>query len=122
AAKAGHPAEERLPGPGIGLARRAMHAAVLLPVAGGIALTQVPGLGASPMPSGSEAGLVAQAWALVHGGTIGGQPLAAAPSGDQGGLSGALVAAWAGTTRAFARHADSVAAGREVALAATLLT
>jgi hypothetical protein len=56
------------------------------------------------------------------GGTIGGQPLAAAPSGDQGGLSGALVAAWAGTTRAFARHADSVAAGREVALAATLLT
>jgi hypothetical protein len=68
AAKAGQPAEERLPGPGIGLARRAMHAAVLLPVAGGIALTQVPGLGASPMPSGSEAGLVAQAWALVHGG------------------------------------------------------
>jgi hypothetical protein len=122
AAKAGHPAEERLPGPGIGLARRAMHAAVLLPVAGGIALTQLPGMGASPMPSGSEAGLVAQAWALVHGGTIGGQPLAAAPSGDQGGLSGALVAAWAGTTRAFARHAESVAAGREVALAATLLT
>jgi hypothetical protein len=122
AAKTGHPPEERLHGPGIGLARRAMHAAVLLPVAGGIALAQTPGMGAGPMPSGSEAGLVAQAWALVHGGTIGGQPLAAAPGGDQGGLSGALVAGWAAITRAFARHAESVAAGREVALAASLLT
>jgi hypothetical protein len=122
AAEAGHPPEERLPGPGIGLARRAMHAAVLLPVAGGIALAQVPGMGSRPMPSVSEAGLVAQAWALVHAGTIGRQPLDAAPGGDQGGLSGALVAAWAGITRAFARHAESVAAGREVALAASLLT